>query len=45
MPPRKELIWEGAVNSVLTADADKLTKRIDEAVAALFEKFPVPPTQ
>lgn len=42
---RKELIWEGAVNSVLTADADKLTKRIDEAVAALFEKFPVPPTQ
>jgi hypothetical protein len=42
---RKELIWEGAVNSVLTADADKLTKRIDDAVTALFEKFLVPPTQ
>jgi len=42
---RKELIWQGAVKSVLTPDADKLTKRIDDAVAALFEKYPVPPAQ
>jgi hypothetical protein len=42
---RKELIWQGAVNSILTPDAAKLTKRIDEAVAALFEKYPVPPAQ
>jgi hypothetical protein len=42
---RQELIWQGSVKSVLSPKADKLTKRIDEAVEALFEKFPVQPTQ
>ncbi|HEX8350025.1 MAG TPA: DUF4136 domain-containing protein [Hymenobacter sp.] len=42
---RKELIWQGAVKSVLTPDPTRLTKRIDEAVAALFDKYPVPPAQ
>jgi hypothetical protein len=41
---RKELIWQGAVNSILTPNEAKLTKRIDESVAALFDKYPVPPT-
>lgn len=41
---RQELIWQGSVKSILSPRADKLTKRIDEAVEALFEKFPVPPT-
>ncbi|MBF9220318.1 DUF4136 domain-containing protein [Hymenobacter ruricola] len=42
---RQELIWQGSVKSVLTPNADKLAKRIDSAVAALFEKYPVAPTQ
>jgi hypothetical protein len=42
---RQELVWHGAVKSVLTPDATKLTKRIDDAVAALFARYPVPPTQ
>ena len=39
---RQELIWDGAVKSVLTPNEAKLSKRIDDAVAALFEKYPVP---
>lgn len=42
---RKELIWEGSVKSVLTRDASKLTKRINDAVEALFNKYPVEPRQ
>jgi hypothetical protein len=42
---RQELIWQGSVKSVLSPKEDKLTKRIDDAVTALFEKFPVPPAQ
>ncbi|MCI1187516.1 DUF4136 domain-containing protein [Hymenobacter sp. DH14] len=41
----QELIWQGAVKSILTPNAAKLTKRIDDAVAALFEKYPVPPVR
>lgn len=39
---RQQLVWQGAVKSILTPKADKLTKRIDEAIAALFAKYPVP---
>ncbi|UOQ96040.1 DUF4136 domain-containing protein [Hymenobacter sp. 5317J-9] len=42
---RKELIWQGSVQSVLSPKADKLAKRIDEAVTALFDRYPVAPTQ
>jgi hypothetical protein len=42
---RQELIWQGSVKSILSPKADKLTKQIDSAVATLFEKYPVPPTQ
>ncbi|MDO7851851.1 DUF4136 domain-containing protein [Hymenobacter convexus] len=42
---RQELIWQGSVQSILSPNPDKLTKRIDAAVAALFEKYPVPPTR
>ncbi|MFD2717802.1 DUF4136 domain-containing protein [Hymenobacter monticola] len=42
---RQELIWQGSVKSVLSPKADKLTKSIDDAVEALFEKFPVLPAQ
>jgi hypothetical protein len=40
---RQQLIWQGAVKGTLTPDPDKLTKRIDDAIAALFAKYPVPP--
>ena len=40
---RQDLIWQGAVKSILTPDVTKLTKRIDDAIAALFAKYPVPP--
>jgi hypothetical protein len=40
---RKELIWEGSVASILTADATKLTNRINSAIQTLFNKYPVPP--
>ncbi|HEX8329358.1 MAG TPA: DUF4136 domain-containing protein [Hymenobacter sp.] len=42
---RKEVVWEGSVKSVLTRDAAKLTKRINEAITALFAKYPVEPGQ
>lgn len=42
---RQELIWQGSVKSVLSPNPAKLTRRIDEAVAALFDKFPAPPAQ
>jgi hypothetical protein len=38
---RQELIWQGAVKSVLTPDEAKLTERINKAITALFAKFPV----
>lgn len=40
---RQELIWQGAVKSILTPNPARLTKRIDEAIAALFAKYPVSP--
>jgi hypothetical protein len=39
---RQELIWEGSVKSALISDPEKLTKRIDDAIAALFDEYPVP---
>ncbi|MDO7849177.1 DUF4136 domain-containing protein [Hymenobacter sp. M29] len=42
---RQELIWQGSVKSILSPKADKLAKQIDATVAALFEKYPVLPTQ
>ena len=40
---RQELIWQGSVKSVLSPKPDKFSRRIDAAVAALFEQFPVQP--
>ncbi|QIL75237.1 DUF4136 domain-containing protein [Hymenobacter sp. HDW8] len=40
---RNELIWEGSVASILTPKPDKLTKRINDAIRTLFDKYPVPP--
>jgi hypothetical protein len=40
---RKELIWDGAVVSILSTNPEKLAKRIDDAIAELFEKYPVSP--
>lgn len=40
---RNELIWEGSVASILTPEPDKLTKRINDAIRTLFDKYPVPP--
>jgi hypothetical protein len=38
----REVVWQGAVKSILTSNPTKLTKRIDDAIAALFVKYPVP---
>ncbi|HEX8350647.1 MAG TPA: DUF4136 domain-containing protein [Hymenobacter sp.] len=39
---QREVVWQGAVKGTLTPNPDKLTKRIDDAIAALFAKYPVP---
>ncbi|AYA38702.1 DUF4136 domain-containing protein [Hymenobacter oligotrophus] len=42
---RNEQVWEGAVAGVLTDKPETLSKRIDEAIAELFERYPVKPQQ
>lgn len=42
---RKEMIWDGALVSILSTTAEPPAKRIDAAIAELFEKYPVPPQQ
>ncbi|OON68481.1 DUF4136 domain-containing protein [Hymenobacter sp. CRA2] len=40
---RNEAVWQGVAASTLTKDPEKLTRRIDDAMAELFERFPVAP--
>jgi hypothetical protein len=40
---RKELVWQGTTTSTLSKTPTKVTKQINEVVAAVFEKFPVRP--
>jgi hypothetical protein len=42
---RKEQLWQGTTTSILSKKTDKSDKQIDEAVTAIFKKFPVPPRQ
>lgn len=40
---RKQLVWEGVVSGTVTQETrDNLQPAIDKAVAAAFEKYPVP---
>jgi hypothetical protein len=42
---RKEQVWQGTTTSVLSHKADKSDRQVDEAVATIFKKYPVPPRQ
>ena len=42
---RKEQLWQGTTTSILSKNPEKSTRQIDEGVAAIFKKFPVPPRQ
>jgi hypothetical protein len=42
---RKEQVWQGTTTSVLSRKADKSDRQVDEAVATIFKKYPVPPRQ
>lgn len=42
---RKEQLWQGTTTSILSKKTDKSDRQIDEAVTAIFKKFPVPPRQ
>ncbi|MBC6991913.1 DUF4136 domain-containing protein [Hymenobacter sp. BT491] len=40
---RNERVWTGAAVGILTKDQERMGKRIDEAMQALFAKYPVKP--
>lgn len=40
---RNTQIWQGVAASTLSKDPEKLAARIDEGIADMFEKYPVPP--
>ncbi|GAB2793123.1 hypothetical protein HNQ93_003703 [Hymenobacter luteus] len=42
---RNTQIWQGVAASTLSKDPEKLAARIDEGIATMFEKYPVPPRQ
>jgi hypothetical protein len=42
---RKEQLWQGTTTSILSKKTDKSDRQIDEAVTAIFKKYPVPPRQ
>ncbi|WP_400190174.1 DUF4136 domain-containing protein [Hymenobacter sp. B81] len=42
---RNERVWQGVAASTLTDDPQKLTRRIDEGMSKLFEKYPLSPPQ
>lgn len=39
---RKELIWQGTTSTILSRKPTRAAKQIDEGVADVFAKFPVP---
>jgi hypothetical protein len=42
---RKEQLWQGTTTSILSKKTDKSDRQIDEAITAIFKKFPVPARQ
>jgi hypothetical protein len=39
---RKELVWQGTSSAILSRKPTRAAKQIDEGVAEIFSKFPVP---
>ncbi|SNR64043.1 DUF4136 domain-containing protein [Hymenobacter mucosus] len=40
---RNEQVWQGIAASALSKNPEKLAARIDEGIATMFKKYPVPP--